>query len=655
MKILFVTLSNLGDVILTLPVFQALYEKHPEAEFSVITSQASKMVFESDSRVKKTYVYDKKAPLAQKWKLLKEIRREGYDLAVDLRRSLFGLFSGAKLRNSYLLPLDKSRHRARRHFHELTTIGRFDFPNKSFLMEKAKTDISELVSKVDFSKPLVLAACGSKSDTKRWEKESYSKLLNRIAEEDGAEIILIGDQAEAELSEVIREGMCQKQKALNLAGKTNFTELTALISKASLVITNDSAPLHLADSLKVPVLAIFGPTDPKKYGPMGKASLVVRKKIFCSPCEKAQCRYQHECMTEISVDEVYKKARLLLNDLTLSKKPKILVTRLDRIGDVMLSMPAIQAIRDTFPDAQICAMTRPSTAELLERHPAVNEVLVYRYEKKGRHSGPIGNLRFIQEIARRKFDIAFILHPSYRSHFVPYFAGIPYRIGFDSKIPFTLTERVPDRRAEGAKHESEYTLDVVRAFKVPIELKNKASFLLFQSDEIYLENTRPLLAVHAGASCDSKKWAKERFVEVSKQAIQLLDCDVVVVGGKEEKDLGSFLKKEIGGRVTDLTGQLSLTELAALLKKSRLLLSNDSGPVHIAAAVGTPTVCIFGRNQAGLSAKRWRALGSKHRVIQKDVGCVICLAHDCTINFECLKAIDSETVFKNVQELWMGS
>ncbi len=120
---------------------------------------------------------------------------------------------------------------------------------------------------------------------------------------------------------------------------------------------------------------------------------------------------------------------------------------------------------------------------------------------------------------------------------------------------------------------------------------------------------------------------------------------------REEREYGNFLQKETGARSLNLTGILSLKELAAFLKNCAALVSNDSGPVHIAAAVGTPTLTIFGRNQAGLSARRWKALGEGHRVIQKDVGCVVCLAHECTIGFECLKAVEVDEVFENLKNL----
>ena len=153
------------------------------------------------------------------------------------------------------------------------------------------------------------------------------------------------------------------------------------------------------------------------------------------------------------------------------------------------------------------------------------------------------------------------------------------------------------------------------------------------------------IVFHPGASCPSKRWPKERFVELGKKILGQMPYSLVVVGGDDEKQEGAFLKNELNGNILDLTGQLGLKELAALLKKADVLVTNDSGPGHIAAAVGTPVLTVFGRNQAGLSARRWKTLGEKDVVIQKDVGCVVCLAHRCTIDFECLKAVGVEEVY----------
>ena len=124
-----------------------------------------------------------------------------------------------------------------------------------------------------------------------------------------------------------------------------------------------------------------------------------------------------------------------------------------------------------------------------------------------------------------------------------------------------------------------------------------------------------------------------------------------MIGAEKDRSLAAKVQVAAGIPISDLTGRLSLGMLGALLKTSSLLISNDSGPVHIASAVGTPVISIFGRNQPGLSPVRWRPLGENARVVWKNVGCDPCLAHNCEIHFLCLDVISVEDVLTEVDAL----
>ncbi len=647
-KILVVTLSNLGDAVLTLPVFEALSKTYPGAEFHAIAGSGAAMVFEGDPRIAKVTLFNKKSSFGEKLRFLAGVRREHYDVIVDLRYSLIGLLGGARRRNRYFRMPARIRHRALKHLSALegladTTLGASSFLAGRFAPESDTEDSR-----------LVVAAVGSKSDLKKWPAASYARLLDRLALENGCRIALAGDKNDA--ADASKVAALMKTRPFDLAGRTDYAGLCSLIAGASLVVTNDSAPLHIADALGIPSVAIFGPTDPRKYGPRLDRSVVARRPLFCSPCEKAQCRYgTHDCMRELGVDEVYFKARKALDDEFCPHNLKILISRLDRIGDVVLSLPAVSAVRKRFPNATISLVVRPSVAPLVEGHPDIDEVIPYHYEKNGRHAGLRGGWHFLQEIVMRHFDAALILHPSTRAILVPFLAGIPYRVGLDSGPSFLLTSRTPDRRHEGLKHESEYALDIVRAFdaeprervfpSLPVHADEAADVVELLAAEGVSEREK-IIAVHPGASCPSKRWPVERFAELSQRIIGLTGCRLVVIGGREEKELGRKLAGLIGPPAVDLTDRLDLRRLAAFLKRCDALVSNDSGPVHVAAAVGTRVLTIFGRSQPGLGMRRWRPLGEGHVALRKDVGCVVCLAHECPIEFECLKAVTVDAVFE---------
>ena len=162
---------------------------------------------------------------------------------------------------------------------------------------------------------------------------------------------------------------------------------------------------------------------------------------------------------------------------------------------------------------------------------------------------------------------------------------------------------------------------------------------------------KDIIAIHAGASCRSKRWSLERFAELSDKLREGYDCDVVLVGGDETERFSKAVIKAARNAVKDLTAVFLVGELAEFLSRCRLLISNDSGPVHVAVSVGTPVVAIFGRSDKGLSPKRWGPLGEKDIALYKYVGCEKCLAHNCDRDFECLKAITVDEVLSSVQKI----
>jgi ADP-heptose:LPS heptosyltransferase len=153
-----------------------------------------------------------------------------------------------------------------------------------------------------------------------------------------------------------------------------------------------------------------------------------------------------------------------------------------------------------------------------------------------------------------------------------------------------------------------------------------------------------LLAIHPGASCPSKIWPQERFAEVADKLAEEHGFKVLVVAGPKDIGIAHNVIKLMKHPVIDLAGKTSLSQLASVLKRCRLFISNDSGPVHIASAIGTPVVAIFGRSQKGLSPKRWGPSGEKDRILHQSVGCIECLAHNCRKEFACLKAVTPEAV-----------
>jgi len=172
---------------------------------------------------------------------------------------------------------------------------------------------------------------------------------------------------------------------------------------------------------------------------------------------------------------------------------------------------------------------------------------------------------------------------------------------------------------------------------------------LFLSEKINPNDK--LLGIHPAASCSSKIWPVERFAQLADRLSGVYGFKVLVFSGPKDIKLVDEFVKKMNGNAVNLAGKTSISQLASVLRRCRLFISNDSGPVHIATAVGTPVISIFGRNQKGLSPRRWGPLGSSDRVLHKEVGCSECLAHECRKEFACLKAITVDEVFNVAKEM----
>ncbi|MCX5716642.1 MAG: glycosyltransferase family 9 protein [Candidatus Omnitrophica bacterium] len=309
-KILFITLSNIGDVVLTLPVFGMLKNEFPAADIAVMTgSPAARELFEQDPRVKEVIIYDKRARFSQKLGLGLRLRKKKFDLVVDLRNSIFPVLAGARYSTFSLVSRDeRGLHRKDKHLARLKKFGlvtdKAGFP--VYFNDADKNRVKLLLKELGISTGdrIVAVSAGAKSHTKRWPVKGFIDLCKRLAVKMGVRVLLIGDKSDAAINkEIASAGI---NGVYDITGRTNLRELAYLLSLSRLLVTNDSAPLHVASSVNTPTVAIFGPTDHKKYGPLAQRSAVVRKGLLCSPCGEPQCKFNTlACILQISDDEVW--------------------------------------------------------------------------------------------------------------------------------------------------------------------------------------------------------------------------------------------------------------------------------------------------------------------------------------------------------------
>ncbi|UCH12627.1 MAG: lipopolysaccharide heptosyltransferase II [Candidatus Omnitrophota bacterium] len=325
-NILFLTLSNIGDVILTLPVLGVLKKEFPNAKISVMVSPQAKEIFSNDPAISKIISYDKHISFLKKIKLGLRLRRRNFDLVVDLRSTLYPVLINAPYRTSLFTPAPKDlaggvsktkKHKHKRYIHlnKLLPLG-LDAQNATYNLlfsEEDKRTIKSIFEEFDISEDdkIVAVAPGAKSHIKRWTTSGFIKVCQRLNRELGIKVLLVGDTNDKEITSQILSALALSD-TYDISGRTNIHQLGCLLSRCKLLITNDSAPLHLADIVNTPSVAIFGPTDHIKYGPTLENSVVIRKNLKCSPCEKAQCAFNLECMKQIGADEVFAAAKKIL-------------------------------------------------------------------------------------------------------------------------------------------------------------------------------------------------------------------------------------------------------------------------------------------------------------------------------------------------------
>ena len=276
----------------------------------------------------------------------------------------------------------------------------------------------------------------------------------------------------------------------------------------------------------------------------------------------------------------------------------ILVIRNDRFGELLLNIPAFRALKESFPGSQLTLAVSFANKELAECIECIDKVVVW-------------NDDFKKSLRKQKFDLCVVLNPAKEAHWACFWAGIPKRAGYDRKWGILLTHKMQDNKNLGFKHEVESNLDLVGLIGANTGDKE---IRLGKLPEYSNSEYSQAIAVHPFTSDPVKQWPIERFQELIRRLAQDPGVKVLIVG-KEEKEAKQF--DNLAKGVVNLINKTSLVELAQILKLSKLLVSCDSGPMHLAAAVGTPVLALFRNDLQGKTARRWGPWGNGHIVIEK--------------------------------------
>lgn len=334
---------------------------------------------------------------------------------------------------------------------------------------------------------------------------------------------------------------------------------------------------------------------------------------------------------------------------------RVLIRAVNWVGDAVMTTPAIGAVREYFPQAEIMLLANPLVSQLFSPHPWVDRVITF--DRNGEHKGIAGRIRLASQLRKQAFDAVIILPNSFDSALVPWLAGIPIRLGKGSDgRGILLTETYRPEARLFICHEVEYYLGLVRHFGVT----GQASVPFLSTTAVEDQDAAALLAgngiqsgdfvlgINPGASFGSaKRWYPDRFAAVAEQLSRQKNARVVIFGGPGETDIAAEIEQQLSGACLNLAGKTTVRGLMALIRKCNLFITNDSGPMHIAAAFGVPLVAIFGSTDHATTSP----YTDKAVIVRKEVECAPCKLRECPTDHRCMTAVTADDVVMAALEL----
>lgn len=357
-----------------------------------------------------------------------------------------------------------------------------------------------------------------------------------------------------------------------------------------------------------------------------------------------------------------------------AKVGRILVRANNWIGDVVMISPAIRALREQFPNAEISILARPWVCDALGANPFFDTLIPY--ETPGRHDGVLGRMRLVAELRRRRFDLAVLFQKAFEAAFLSAAAGIPIRVGHDTDHRrLLLTKAVPVTEASRRRHHVDFFLEVAEAcgcrptnrqpfFALSAEDRSwAAAFLRFEPTAAFASSAGTFdvdasfrerrtvsrfVAIHPGGSKAPRAWHVSRFAELATRLQSSHGLVPLIVGDQSDAASGEEIARAVPNTLVS-AGRTTVRQMGALIERSRLFVGNDSGPMHIAGALGTPGVGIFGPGTPEKTAPR--TAGSPFEAVTLRFHCSPCrqdFFRECdpapSGKPHCLEGIDVEAV-----------
>ncbi len=328
------------------------------------------------------------------------------------------------------------------------------------------------------------------------------------------------------------------------------------------------------------------------------------------------------------------------------------------IGDAILGLPALEALRERFSETEIVVVARPWVSELYRHHPAVGRHIVY--DPGGEHQGRAGFRQFVETLRAEAFDAAIVFPNSFHAAWMAWRAAIPVRVGYarDGRSRL-LTDAIVPPPPSCYGHQVYYYLQLlfragwveavepvseIRLALLKPERQGAAKLL----EEMGLGGRRYLVGLNPGAAFGpAKRWLPERYAALADRLVAGLGAEVLIFGSLAERGLAEEIAGAMKHTPVILAGATGLREWMALLSQCRLVVTNDSGPMHVGAALGLPVIAIFGSTDERATGP----VSRRARVVKQPVACSPCGLRECPIDFRCMTGVTVEAVYRAALEL----
>ena len=345
-----------------------------------------------------------------------------------------------------------------------------------------------------------------------------------------------------------------------------------------------------------------------------------------------------------------------MKKIDVNRIGSLLIRSTNWIGDAVMTTPAVRAIRENFPQARISLLAKPWVAPVFQHNPHVDDIILY--DAKGRHRGATGSIRLAKDLRANSFDAAILLQNAFEAALIVFMAGIPLRIGYNRDARgFLLTHSIPLTDAIRKVHQTGYYLNILSgaglaAESGPLELylapeqKSAAAETLAKCG---IAADTPKVGLCPSATFGpAKQWFPNRFAELADRLSVQYGTQTVILGGPGDFLLGEKILNGMHTSAVNLCGRTGLGEAMSLIERCRLIVCNDSGLMHVGAALQVPLIAIFGSTDPVATGP----YSPNSQMVRSSLPCSPCLKPECPLgHLDCMQQIEVEMVFRAAEKM----